>query len=299
MAAEQQLQGSYIVKFAGGSNWDRVGQKLTISNRTVSVLKFKTKKVGSPTGTITFTIRKVSNDAVLATKEWGSAGSVSTSAEWIQVSFATPTLVNEEVRILMEWSGTAGDASNYLEFWAEGSSVKANEQATRYYSTYTDTSTWDATYEYIYDSSSQRSVVTTEECTNTIAQQTTGWGHITVLGDDAPTQHGHVWSTSQTPTTDDSKTQLGAKPQTGNFTSLITGLTPSTTYYIRAYAEGPYGTAYGAQVSVVTLGTIGRRHIWEEQDAFHWFAESGAERKVEGVAVTSDHDLVPWLDPFS
>ena len=143
------------------------------------------------------------------------------------------------------------------------------------------------------------STVTTEECTNTIATSTTGWGHVTVVGDGAPTQHGHVWSTSQNPTTSDSKTELGAKPQTGNFTSDITGLTPGTTYYVKAYAVNTAGTNYGAEVNITTLTTIRRAHIWSEGSEFHYFDEAGAERVLQGHETASDKDIWPWLDPFS
>jgi hypothetical protein len=41
----------------------------------------------------------------------------------------------------------------------------------------------------------------------------------------------------------------------GNFTSLMTGLTPLTTYYVRAYAVNTIGTAYGLEMSFVTTST--------------------------------------------
>ena len=39
---------------------------------------------------------------------------------------------------------------------------------------------------------------------------------------------------------------------TGGFTSRMAGLTPSTTYYVRAYATNSVGTAYGEQRSFTT-----------------------------------------------
>jgi len=40
---------------------------------------------------------------------------------------------------------------------------------------------------------------------------------------------------------------------TGTYTSSITGLTPSTKYYIRAYATNSSGTGYGNILSFTTL----------------------------------------------
>jgi hypothetical protein len=37
-----------------------------------------------------------------------------------------------------------------------------------------------------------------------------------------------------------------------NFSSLITGLTPSTTYYVRAYAENSVGVTYGNEIQFIT-----------------------------------------------
>ena len=64
------------------------------------------------------------------------------------------------------------------------------------------------------------------------------------------TVRGVCWSTSPNPTTAKSKTTNGVG--LGTFTSYLTGLTPNTTYYVRAYATNSEGTAYGNQKSFKT-----------------------------------------------
>ncbi len=61
---------------------------------------------------------------------------------------------------------------------------------------------------------------------------------------------GVCWNTLGSPTTADSKTDIGMG--IGSFVSNITGLTPNTTYYVRAYATNILGTAYGNEVSFIT-----------------------------------------------
>jgi len=61
---------------------------------------------------------------------------------------------------------------------------------------------------------------------------------------------GVCWSTSQNPTINDSHTTDGTG--TGSFTSDITGLTPNTKYFVRAYATNDAGTSYGSILSFVT-----------------------------------------------
>ncbi|MFC1734015.1 fibrobacter succinogenes major paralogous domain-containing protein [candidate division KSB1 bacterium] len=76
-------------------------------------------------------------------------------------------------------------------------------------------------------------------------------GNISSDGGASITARGVCWSTSQTPTISDTKTNDGTG--TGSFISNMVGLIPDTTNYIRAYATNSKGTAYGNVISVKTL----------------------------------------------
>lgn len=65
---------------------------------------------------------------------------------------------------------------------------------------------------------------------------------------------GTCWSTNQFPSISDSKTSDGSG--IGGFTSSITGLTPSTTYFIRIYATNSVGTSYTEPLSFRTISTL-------------------------------------------
>jgi len=95
--------------------------------------------------------------------------------------------------------------------------------------------------------------------TNSISEITTtsavSGGDVTSDGGETVTAFGVCWSTSENPTLSDINTTDGSG--TGSFVSNITGLSPSTTYYVRAYATNSSGTAYGNQNSFTTDYTIG------------------------------------------
>ncbi len=67
---------------------------------------------------------------------------------------------------------------------------------------------------------------------------------------DAITERGICYATHTEPTTADNVTKAGKG--TGTFSITITGLTPQTTYYLRAYAVNESGTAYGNEIVYTT-----------------------------------------------
>ena len=93
--------------------------------------------------------------------------------------------------------------------------------------------------------------VTTTAVSNIAPTTAMSGGNVTADGGADITARGICWSTSQTPTISGNHTTDGTG--TGSFTSTMTGLTPNTTYYVRAYATNSEGTAYGEVVSFTTL----------------------------------------------
>jgi len=97
-------------------------------------------------------------------------------------------------------------------------------------------------------------VIETCEVTFITEETATCGGMITSDGGAIVEERGVCWSISQNPTIENSKTFDAAG--TGAFTSTITGLTPVTTYYVRAYATNKAGTGYGLQVSFTTQNGV-------------------------------------------
>ncbi|QKG53179.1 beta strand repeat-containing protein [Hymenobacter sp. BRD67] len=93
--------------------------------------------------------------------------------------------------------------------------------------------------------------VTTAAATSITTTSAVLGGNVTSDGGAAVTDRGVVYSTTNTtPTTSDTKVANGSG--TGTFSATISGLTPGTTYYVRAYAINTVGTSYGTTSSFTT-----------------------------------------------
>lgn len=120
--------------------------------------------------------------------------------------------------------------------------------------------------------------------TSTTAQS---GGTISDPGTSTVTETGVVYSTTnKTPTTSDTKV-VGVLVSSSSafpldFSSDLTGLTPNTTYYLRAYATNSSGTAYG---SVVTFATVSGSNGFTT--AVTTFTGSGTQGFADGISTAA------------
>jgi uncharacterized protein (TIGR02145 family) len=124
----------------------------------------------------------------------------------------------------------------------------------RAYATNSQTTAYGEDIPFITPPNSSVPVLTTVAISNIGQTTASSGGSISSAGSGTVTARGVCWSTSRNPGIRDDRTSDGFG--TGNFRSEISGLTPGTPYYVRAYATNSTGTGYGNELTFTT-GTSG------------------------------------------
>jgi uncharacterized protein (TIGR02145 family) len=96
----------------------------------------------------------------------------------------------------------------------------------------------------------QLPVLTTKVVCDISQISVTSGGNITSKGASSVTARGVCWGTTANPTLNNNKSVDGTG--IGIYSSDITGLSPNTTYHVRAYATNTAGTAYGNDLTFKT-----------------------------------------------
>lgn len=143
------------------------------------------------------------------------------------------------------------DGAGNGEFTSSLTGLSANTKYyVRAYATNSAGTSYGEEKSFTTTQNNDKPTVTTKNVTNVTETTASCGGNVTNNGGAQVTARGVCWSTSQNPTISNSHTSNGTG--NGEFTSSITGLTPNTTYYIRAYATNSVGTSYGEQKTFKT-----------------------------------------------
>lgn len=97
--------------------------------------------------------------------------------------------------------------------------------------------------------------------TNTVSRMQNGsvWvgGVVTAEGSSSVTESGVCWSTTAGVSLENCEGSMAISSGAHSFTSILTGMKGSVTYYLSAYATNEKGTAYGDEVSFSTPDIFG------------------------------------------
>lgn len=205
----------------------------------------------APTVSTNTTATSVTADTAATGGNVTAAGTASVTARGIVwTTSTTDATITTNMGITTDGSGTGTFTSNLTGLTPD----------TLYYYRAYATSTAGTSYgtEYSFTTQSIPTVATTNPATGITINSANAGGNVTAQGTSAVSARGVVWTTSSstepTITTNSGITTDGTG--TGTFTSAMTGLSVSTTYYYRAYATNTQGTAYGTKYSFTTLSIV-------------------------------------------
>ena len=123
---------------------------------------------------------------------------------------------------------------------------------------------------------------------------------MTDLNGNAIREHGHCWGTSEKPTIDGNRSQLGALNQAATFASELIDLEDNTKYYVRYYLSMDNGTVYGedlvfstlkAGVPVVETSTVSNIDLYSAAFQGTVLSDSGAVVQSKGFCWHTQEDF--------
>lgn len=221
----------YLRAYATNSKGTSYGEEKT----------FTTSKL-APTITTTEVTSITTNSAISGGNVTSDGGATVTARGVCYGTSQNPTI-----------SGThTSDGNGSGEFTSTLTDLTANTTYyVRAYATNSEGTSYGAQKTFTTTQSTSLPEVTTYQVTEIGATTATCGGYVVSDGGSTVTSRGVCWSTEHNPVLNTNyMTHDGSG--TGEFTSSITGLSPNTTYYVRAYASNSVGTNYGEEKSFTT-----------------------------------------------
>ncbi|ESU22616.1 hypothetical protein FEDK69T_18720 [Flavobacterium enshiense DK69] len=213
---------------------------------------FTTVSATVPIGVTTTTISSISTTTASGGGSIsGDGGSAITSRGVCWSTTSSPTISNSRT---IDGSGT-GTFSSSLSGLLPGTTYYVRAYATNSVGT-----TYGSARTFTTSNATPPTGVVTSSISSVTQTTASGGGSVSGDGGSAITSRGVCWSsTTSSPTISNSRTTDGSG--IGTFSSSLSGLSPGTTYYVRAYATNSVGTTYGTARTFTTANlTIGQSY---------------------------------------
>lgn len=111
-------------------------------------------------------------------------------------------------------------------------------------------------------------VIDTDGVVGVGASTATAQGSVVDAGQN-PTDYGFCWSEGSTPTVNNNTKSAGSAINTGEFSSLISGLQYETDYFIRSYLIDDAGVSYGDTKSFRTIAQVPSQWLYYDDGENH------------------------------
>jgi len=189
---------------------------------------------------------------------WGTAGAGNTTTDREATDIGSISMPATEVAQYYEITLTASEIEEMITgggFTNNGFLLKMDTEDNDMHQFSDETDANPPQLVITYSLADPATVTTSTPAGSIDSNSATGGGEVTDDGGATVTERGIVWGTSANPTTAGNKTSTSGT--TGTFGPLnMTGLTPDTHYYYRAYAINSQGTSYGSNVEFDTLDAV-------------------------------------------
>jgi hypothetical protein len=165
------------------------------------------------------------------------------------------------------WSSRVdGTVSNYLDFFSFSANMDGSYRANSISVRCLKDSDGDSGNGDDTGDNTELPTITTASITSITDSSAVTGGTIDTNGGAVITASGVVWDTVSNPTLDSNLGVTIESATSGSFVSNITGLSASTTYYVKAYATNSEGTAYAVEDTFTTTSSGGGEmqfNIWQ------------------------------------
>lgn len=193
---------------------------------------------------------------------------------------------------------TAGDNCNYDAYLDKNIITASNggTNKTWYIKVNTNTNRIDLTTSNFTCTPPSAPTITTTSVSSITTESANSGGQSISDNGSSITSKGVCWNTTGNPTISDSKTTNGSG--TSSFTSALTSLSHSTTYFVRAYATNGIGTSYGGQVEFTTSSPLPVEltsfNLYLKDDLCYIEWETGCEINNDYFIIEKSKDGLNW-----